>query len=40
MAEAVQLAILTFSGGRLSDDTVALVMKVPAVRSPGGSTEV
>jgi len=33
MAEAVQLAILKFSGGRLSDDAVALVMKVPAVRS-------
>jgi hypothetical protein len=30
MAEAVQLAVLTFGGGRLSDDTVALVMKVPA----------
>ena len=29
MAEAVQLAVLTFGGGRLSDDTVALVMKVP-----------
>jgi sigma-B regulation protein RsbU (phosphoserine phosphatase) len=29
MAEAIQLAALTFSGGRLSDDAVALVMKVP-----------
>lgn len=29
MAEAIQLAALMFSGGRLSDDTVALVMKVP-----------
>jgi len=29
-AAAIQLATLTFSGGRLSDDTVALVMKVPA----------
>ena len=29
-AEAIQLATLTFSGGRLGDDTVALVMKVPA----------
>ena len=29
-AEAIQLATLTFSGGRPSDDTVALVMKVPA----------
>jgi len=29
-AEAIQLATLTFSGGRLSDDAVALVMKVPA----------
>jgi phosphoserine phosphatase RsbU/P len=29
IAEAVHLATLTFSGGRLSDDTVALVMKVP-----------
>jgi serine phosphatase RsbU (regulator of sigma subunit) len=34
MAEAVQLATLTFSGGHLSDDAVAVVMKVPAVRSP------
>jgi hypothetical protein len=25
-----QLATLTFSGGRLSDDTAALVLKVPA----------
>jgi serine phosphatase RsbU (regulator of sigma subunit) len=30
IADAIQLAALTFSGGRLSDDTVALVMKVPA----------
>jgi serine phosphatase RsbU (regulator of sigma subunit) len=30
-AEAIQLAALTFSGGRLSDDTVALVMKVPSL---------
>jgi len=29
-AEAIQLATLPFSGGRLSDDTVALVLKVPA----------
>ncbi len=29
-AEAIQLATLTFSGGRLSDDAVALVLKVPA----------
>jgi len=29
-AEAIQLATLTFSGGRLGDDAVALVMKVPA----------
>jgi hypothetical protein len=36
MAEAVQLATLTFSGGRLSDDAVAVVMKVPAARSPAG----
>jgi sigma-B regulation protein RsbU (phosphoserine phosphatase) len=35
VAEAIQLATLTFSGGRLSDDTVALVMKVPDVRRPG-----
>jgi len=34
MAEAVQLATLTFSGGHLSDDAVTLVMKVPAARSP------
>jgi phosphoserine phosphatase RsbU/P len=31
IADAIQLAALTFSGGRLSDDTVALVMKVPAL---------
>jgi len=30
MADAIQFATLTFSGGRLSDDTVVLVMKVPA----------
>jgi sigma-B regulation protein RsbU (phosphoserine phosphatase) len=30
MADAIQLAALTFSGGHLSDDTVALVLKVPA----------
>jgi sigma-B regulation protein RsbU (phosphoserine phosphatase) len=29
MAEAIQLATLSFSGGRRSDDTIALVMKVP-----------
>jgi sigma-B regulation protein RsbU (phosphoserine phosphatase) len=29
MAEAIQLAIGTFSGGLLSDDTVVLVVKVP-----------
>jgi len=29
MAEAIQLATLSFGGGRRSDDTVALVMKVP-----------
>jgi serine phosphatase RsbU (regulator of sigma subunit) len=29
MAEAIQLATLSFSGGHRSDDTVALVMKVP-----------
>ena len=30
MAHAIQFAALAFSGGRLSDDTVVLVMKVPA----------
>jgi serine phosphatase RsbU (regulator of sigma subunit) len=30
IADAIQLAALTFSGGRLRDDTVALVMKVQA----------
>ena len=30
MAHAIQSAALAFSGGRLSDDTVVLVMKVPA----------
>ncbi len=29
-AEAIQLATLTFSGGHLADDTIALVIKVPA----------
>jgi sigma-B regulation protein RsbU (phosphoserine phosphatase) len=29
MAEAIQLATLSFGGGRRSDDTVALVLKVP-----------
>lgn len=29
MAEAIQLATLSFGGGRRSDDTVALVMQVP-----------
>jgi len=29
MADAIQLATLTFSGGRLRDDTVALVIKIP-----------
>jgi hypothetical protein len=33
MAEAILLAIVRFSGGRLRDDTVILVMKVPG---PGG----
>lgn len=31
MAEAVQLATLTFSGGQFSDDTAALVLKVPSL---------
>ena len=30
MAETIRLAILAFSGNRLSDDMVVLVMKVPA----------
>ena len=30
MAHAIQSAALAFSGGCLSDDTVVLVMKVPA----------
>jgi sigma-B regulation protein RsbU (phosphoserine phosphatase) len=30
MADAIQFATLTFSGGRLSDDIIVLVMKVPA----------
>jgi serine phosphatase RsbU (regulator of sigma subunit) len=38
VAEAIQLATLTFSGGRLSDDTVALVMKVPGRETPGRPT--
>ncbi|MGA2831133.1 MAG: hypothetical protein ABSF03_34050, partial [Streptosporangiaceae bacterium] len=30
MADAIRFATMTFSGGRFSDDMVALVMKVPA----------
>jgi hypothetical protein len=30
MAEAIHLAALAFTGGRLSDDIVVFVMKVPA----------
>jgi len=29
MAEAIQQATLSFSGGKISDDTVALVLMVP-----------
>ena len=29
MADAIQQAVLAFSGGKISDDTVALVLKVP-----------
>jgi sigma-B regulation protein RsbU (phosphoserine phosphatase) len=32
MAEAIRLAALAFTGGRLSDDIVVLVMKVPHTR--------
>ena len=32
-ADAIQQAVLTFSGGKISDDTVALVLTVPAVRA-------
>jgi serine phosphatase RsbU (regulator of sigma subunit) len=32
IADAIQQASLTFSGGRISDDTVALVLTVPPVR--------
>ena len=31
MADAIRSATVTFSGGRLSDDTVALVLKVPTL---------
>jgi sigma-B regulation protein RsbU (phosphoserine phosphatase) len=34
MAETILLAILAFSGGRLRDDTVVLVMKVPGFSGP------
>ena len=30
-ADAIQQAVLTFSGGKISDDTVALVLTVPPV---------
>jgi serine phosphatase RsbU (regulator of sigma subunit) len=33
MAEAIHLAALAFTGGRLSDDVVVFVMKVPARES-------
>jgi phosphoserine phosphatase RsbU/P len=32
MADAITSATMAFSGGRLSDDTVALVMNVPAIK--------
>lgn len=32
-ADAIQQAVLTFSGGKISDDTVALVLTVPPVRA-------
>ncbi len=35
MAEAILLATLTFSGGQFSDDTAALVLKVPSMQRPG-----
>lgn len=35
MAEAIQLATLAFSGGQFSDDTAALVLKVPSMQRPG-----
>jgi hypothetical protein len=34
-AEAIQLATLTFGGGRRSDDAVVLVLKVPGERAAG-----
>ena len=37
MVEAIQLAALTFTGGRLSDDIAALVMKVPSHQAPPAS---
>ena len=33
IADAIQQAVLTFSGGKISDDTVALVLTVPPVRA-------
>jgi sigma-B regulation protein RsbU (phosphoserine phosphatase) len=35
MADAIQLATLTFSGGQFSDDTAALVLKVPSMQRLG-----
>jgi hypothetical protein len=35
IADAIQQAALTFSGGASSDDTVALVLKVPGREMPG-----
>ena len=37
MAEAIQLAALTFTGGHLSDDIATLVMKVPKHQAPPAS---
>ena len=35
MAEAIQQATLSFSGGKISDDTVALVLRFPDRRRAG-----
>jgi sigma-B regulation protein RsbU (phosphoserine phosphatase) len=38
MAEAIQLATLTFSGGQFSDDAAAMVLKVPSMQRPGSGS--
>ena len=40
MADAIQQAVRGFSGAHVSDDTVVLVLKAPAVQRTGAATDV